>query len=177
MRTAVRPKVRPEVNYRQDGYCRSAVRRRWRLRLRLLGGGHDERLARQRFEIGNQWMGPHQLIQIDVYRHRQRGRARGNIEHLPGKHVPKLFRILLQRDPRATFERDQFAPPAAAAFKNHGRSGYGHGDGAAPDGAAAGILGHAEQDRPSLDVGRPSRLAETEDRVRAQARDREIRKG
>ena len=177
MPIAVRPEVRPEVNHRHDGDGWTAVGWRRRLRLRLLGGGHDERLTRQRLEIGNQRMRSHDLIQIDVYRHGQRGRARWNIDHLPGKNFPELLRALLQRNPRAAFERDQLAAPAAASLKDHRRSGYGDGNGAAPDGAAAGILRHAQQDRPGIDIRGPARFAEAEDRVRAQPRDGEVGKG
>jgi len=65
-------------NVRTDGDGRSVVG----CRRGLLRHSHDKWRARQRFEIRDQRMGVHELVDIKVHRHGQRSRTGWNIEHL-----------------------------------------------------------------------------------------------
>jgi hypothetical protein len=105
-----------------------------------LGSCHDERFARQRFEIGNQRVSSHELIQVDVDRHGQRRRAGWNIEHLTGENLPELLWILLQRYPGAAFEVNYFAAAAARSFEDHSGPGDGDGHRAASNRPATRVL-------------------------------------
>jgi len=164
---------RNRENVRTDGNGRAVVDGR----RRLLGYRHDKWRTRQRFEIRDQWMGAHELVDIKVHGHWQRGRAGWDIEHLAAKHLSPVTRFAFQRDPRGALQIIELAPAAAASFENYRRPGYRNGDSAAPDRAAAGILRNAQQNRAGIDLRGAAGFVETEDRVRAETRDGEIGEG
>ncbi len=143
-----------------DGPAGAGIRRRL-----LLAGGRDEITARQRPEVRDQRVRFHDLIQIDVRRHRERRGAGRDIQHLASLHIPGLAGMPDQGSARASFQDDQFALSRAVAFENHRRAGHRHGHGAGPDGAAAGILRHAEENRAAVDLDVAPGPIETEDRV------------
>jgi hypothetical protein len=116
----------------------------------------------------------HQLIEVDLYRHRKHRGAGRNIEHLPGANIANAARIFHERKTRAPFQSNQFAVTRGVRFEDDRGAGNGHGDGVGVNGAAAGILWHAKENRAAIKFGRPPGLAETEDRIRAQTRNGQI---
>ena len=174
---SVRRLIDHRENIRPDGNIRPCVDRlglRWR---GLLRDGHDERRARKRFKIGNQRVRSHELSNIEVLRHGQRGCARRNIEHLTGGYLAPVARLFLQGNTGRSLQRVEFIPASPATLENHRGAGYRHRDRAASDRPAAGILRDAQQNRAALDVRGPARFVKTEDRVCAQTRDGQIREG
>lgn len=121
-------------------------------------------------------MSSHQLVEIDVHRHWQGRRIRRHVEGLTGAHCAPIAGFRVESDPGRAFQGGQLALPLDSFFKDHRRSGYRDGHRAAPDGTAARVLWHPQQDRTAIDVRGPSALVESKNRVRAETRDREIRK-
>jgi len=111
----------------------------------------------------------HYLIEINLYRHGKRGRSGRDVEHLPGANIAKVVRALHEGKTGASFKSYQFAVTRVVRFEDDSCAGNGHRNDVRVNGAAAGILWHAQEDRAAIDFRRPPCLAETEDRVRAQA--------
>jgi hypothetical protein len=118
-----------------------------------------------------------QLIEVNLHRHGKRRGVGRNIEHLPGANVANAARIFHERKTRAPFQSDQFAVTRGVRFEDDRGAGNGHRDTFGVNGAAAGILWHAKENRTAIEFCRPPCLAETEDRVRPQAGNCQIGEG
>jgi hypothetical protein len=87
----------------------------------------------------------HELIEVKVHRHRKRGRAGWDIEYLPGANIAKAAGFFHQGKTGPAFKSYQFGVPRNIRFEDNRRAGDGHRDEAGADGAAAGILWHAQE--------------------------------
>lgn len=119
-------------------------------------------------------MRSHHLVEVNLYRQGKRGRAGRNVEHLPGANIAKVARVFHEGKTGASFKSYQFAVTRGVRFENNGCPGNGHRDDVRVNRAAAGILWHAQENRAALNFRGPPCLAETEDRVRAQAGNSQI---
>jgi hypothetical protein len=116
----------------------------------------------------------HHLVEINLHRQGKRSRAGRNVEHLPGAHMAKVARAFRKGKTGASFKSYQFAVTREVRFEDNGRAGNGHRDDVRINRAAAGILWHTEENRAGLNFRGPPCLAETEDRVRAEAGNSQI---
>lgn len=102
-------------------------------------------LTRQWAKVRDERVRLHHLIEVNVHRHRKRGCAGGNVEHLPGANIAKAAGIFHQGKTGLSFKSYQFAVTRKIRFEDNGGAGDGHRDDVRVDGAAAGILWHAQK--------------------------------
>jgi len=106
-----------EVNYRHDRYGNTwAGVGRWRRRRGLLGGGHDEWLARQRLKsVISGWL---RMISFrSTFTALAAWSRRVAHRSFAGQNFPEHLRIHFQRDRRTAFQRDQLAAPTSVPSK------------------------------------------------------------